>query len=653
MALLPGGMGTLGGTPGPLIPSQIGSMGGTVPTGGNLAPGSASGSIPFTGGGPTSTSLLSGVHTSLNSSSPTGGQVNLSPAMSWGAHPQYFQSPAANVNGAQPGSTVYGGGTGAPLKVDSSGNVTLPNGQTMTAAQYQAYGSNYNPGASDIAYTNTMRTGASGSQSAVGRWINGQWQPETNPYALQDWAKNIGTSPSNLVNPSGGSAALSNGWNASAPTSGSAAASGVMGTGGMNSASHPAVTGSTQTPIGAPTSSNAGGDIHGTMNALPTPTPSLIPTNTSPSAYLAQPVTAGQLGPQQPVATPPAYTAAGSKGDFAQGTNWNVTPSQTVAGQYTQLMSGANPAIQAAEAATTRAYAAHGGSNDLMAQNAAAMQGSQLALQIASQDAQTNAAAGQYNANVANQFATNLNSFVQNSMLSTQNFQQGISMLSAQTNQQLQLMSAQLNSNAIQAGININSFAQQTQIGLNATLQQMNAQYGMTLGQMGYGAAISSAQAWQQYGMNVRLNYLGNVAQQQAALMNTIATIQTNPNITSSQAASAMQSAINEFNAFMTQYSAYSAAMMPSSATAAPNGTYNNSNYEYGYINPGWPSPTGPTTGSNVTLNNGIPTGAPNTGAAAGTGTVTDTPTSTLIPMGAGGTNPQGRPIVGVGPRGY
>ena len=161
---------------------------------------------------------------------------------SWPAGATMLPTPAANINGAQPGSTVFGGGTGPGLKVDAQGNVTLPNGQTMTAAQYSAFGSNFNPGASDVAYSNVMGNGAAQGQSAVGQWANGQWQPETNPYALQGWAKNLGTTTSNLVNPSGPASNLSNGWGASTPalgggtpaTSGSAASSGMMGTGGMN-----------------------------------------------------------------------------------------------------------------------------------------------------------------------------------------------------------------------------------------------------------------------------------------------------------------------------------------------------------------------------------------------------------------------------------
>ncbi len=91
--------------------------------------------------------------------------------------------------------------------------------------------------------------------------------------------------------------------------------------------------------------------------------------------------------------------------------------------------------------------------------------------------------------------------------------------------------------------------------------------------------------------MNVRLNFLGNVGQQQASLMNTIALIGSNPNITADQAQNATLTAINEFNTFLKQYGTYSASMMPASNTGTSSGTYNNSNYSYKHVDSGsWPA---------------------------------------------------------------
>ncbi len=635
---------------------------------------------------PTSTGLLSGVSTSLNPSSPTGGQVDLLPggsgstapsspgygsgstlwgnpkatsaaksgslmpaggsgSMSWPAGATMQPTPAANVNGAQPGSTVYGGGTGPGLTVDAQGNVTLPSGQTMTAAQYTAYGSNFNPGASDAAYTNVLGTGAAKGQSAVGNWVNGQWQPETNQYALNDWAQQLGTTPGNLVNPNGGAGALSNGWSISNPsaatpaavtpaTTGAAAASGAMGTGGTNPGGASAATGASMQPAvsatpaatqnsGSPTPSNAGGDIQGTMASVSPSTSAVVGsgTTTSASSLLPTPYTATSFGAQQPVTTPsPNSYVAGYQAQAAGPTAWNVQPNQTVQGQYAQLMAAGNPAIQAAEQATLRSYAAHGGGNDLMAQNAAAMSGSAVALSIAGQDAATFAAAGQFNASAANTFNAQLNQFIGNAQLSSQNFQQGMSMLNAQTNQQMTLMAAQVNASAATASINLNSFQQQTAMSLNATLATMNAQFGLNSQAAIQSAGLQSQAAWQQYGMNMRLNYLGQISNLQGNLMNTIGQIQSNPNITATQAQGAVSDAINQFNTYLTQMNAFYGALMPqgSNTTPSSNGTT--------MTGTGVPTTPGTTTPpSNLTSGQGASSGIMGTGGTNTGGTAAST----------------------------
>lgn len=315
--------------------------------------------------------------------------------------------------------------------------------------------------------------------------------------------------------------------------------------------------------------------------------------NTSANSLLPGGFNQGDLGVAPSQATPPSpqtYIDQAKANEVGPAT-WNVTPDQTVAGQYANLMNTPNEAIQAAEQKTIRNYSASGGRNDLMAQNAASMTGSQIALTIATQDAQTNAAAGEFNATQANAYNQALNQFTDNALLSKQNFDQGVAMLGAQTNEQLKMLTANVNATAATSSIQLNTALAQTKINLNATLATMDKQFGQNVTMAGVNAGIANAQSWTQYGQQIRLGYLSAVNQQQAALQSTIAAIQSNPNITQAQAAGAMSDAINQFNTFVSQLGAYSAAMMP---TAAPGSTtYNSPAYAYNYI----PAASWPNTG--------------------------------------------------------
>lgn len=278
--------------------------------------------------------------------------------------------------------------------------------------------------------------------------------------------------------------------------------------------------------------------------------------------------------------TAASYTP-GEASQLGGATNWNVTAPQTVAGQFAQDMSQANPAIQAVEQQTIRANAAHGGANDLMAQTAATMAGAQVGLQIASQDAQTNAAAGQFNASAANQFSQQQNQFIQNATLSQQNFQQGVAMLHDQTNQSFQQLYAQVEAGAATASTNVKATLDTTQASLKSTLAQMGQQFADTTSQAAQQEGYNVYNANTQYGMNVQLSYLSSVNTQQASLMQTIAQIQSNPNINTAQANAAIQNAVDQFNSFMTMNNAYYSSMMPASGTSgvgttaggAPTGT--------------------------------------------------------------------------------
>lgn len=293
---------------------------------------------------------------------------------------------------------------------------------------------------------------------------------------------------------------------------------------------------------------------------------------------------ANLLSPNAPPdATTPGASdyAAGIKTDLSGPTPWNITAPQTVAGQYANLMATGNPAIQAAEQSTIRAHAANGGNNSLMAQTAATLAGSQVALTIAQQDAQVNAQAGQYNATVANTFAEAQNQFVQNATLSQQNFQQGVALLKDQTSQSMQQLFAQVQANAAEASTSLKSQLVSIQANMNATMETMDKTFAQQTAtaatQEGYAkenAAITEgynqANADQAYGNNVRLSYLSSVNTNQTALMSTIANIQSNPNINTTQAQAAVQQAVDQFNSFMTMNNAYYSAMVPTASASNP-----------------------------------------------------------------------------------
>lgn len=278
---------------------------------------------------------------------------------------------------------------------------------------------------------------------------------------------------------------------------------------------------------------------------------------------------------------PSAQSYINSVEGQAQGpTNWNVTPDQTVAGQYAKLMGGGNEAIQAAEETTMRANAASGGRNSLMAQNASTLAGSQVALSIATQDAQTQAQSAQYNANAANTFAQNMNNFVESMTSNQQSFDLGYAQLKNNFNVNMATVYAQVEQGAAAASENVKQTIATTQVSTNATLEQMDKTFSQNVAETEMQNQFANESAWTNYGMQVRASYLSSVNQQQTALMQTIAAINGNPNINSTQAAAGIQSAVSQFNSFMTMNNAYYSSMVPGSDTAT-----------YQAYNPsGWPN---------------------------------------------------------------
>lgn len=314
-------------------------------------------------------------------------------------------------------------------------------------------------------------------------------------------------------------------------------------------------TGQTAPAIGTPTGYDIGAGVKDS-------TTDLLPTNFSPQTM---------VGPALPDAvTPPTSTYSNQQAALQNDpTTWDVTKDQTVAGQYADLMKAGNPAIEAAEQATIRANASHGGGNNLMTQSAAAMSGSQVALTIATTDAATQAQAAQFNAGAANDFKKAQDAFNDNMLLSKQNFDQGIATMKDQTNQNIQQLYAQVEANAATQSTNLKATIAQLQAQTNATMETMDKTFSQNIATLGLQQQYANDNAWTQYGMTVRTGYLTSVQTQQTNLMQTIAEIRANPNATAAQAASAVQDAVTQFNSFMTMNNAYYSAMVPTG-----NGSY-------------------------------------------------------------------------------
>lgn len=425
----------------------------------------------------------------------------------------------------------------------------------------------------------------------------------------------------------------------------------------------PAPSASSATPApSAATDPNSGALLNGVSTQIDpnSPTGGYVNVNTnvgagvdtSANSLLPGGFQQSQLGVQAPSSSTPdpsTYVSA-AQAQTTGPTAWNVTPNQTVAGQYASLMGeggGAiSPAVQAAEQAVLRSNAAHGGANDLMAQTAATQAGSNVALTVAQQDAQVNAAAGQYNATQANSFATQMNTLVDNAQLSRQNFDQALGTLNAQTSQQLQLLTANINANAAETSTSLKAAIDQAQVSLNSTLAQMGQSYNYSTAEQLNAAGIQNSQAWTNYGMQVRLNYLSGVSTQMNALQQEIANISANPNITSAQAQGAMTDAVNEYNTLVAQMGSYSSAMMPVGGTGA---TYNSPSYNYSVVDStSWPgtgvstSGTGGGSASNGFFLNPSALNAQPTSVAPATNPASAASAATGTPASAGGGSGEG-----------
>lgn len=166
-------------------------------------------------------------------------------------------------------------------------------------------------------------------------------------------------------------------------------------------------------------------------------------------------------------------------------TFWDVTGDELVEDRLAGLFEAGSPVLEAYQNATERAHLAAGGQNSLMARQAGVAALSQMAFNIASQDAQTIARSREFNAAMSNQFGLAQQTFIYNALLSDQNFRQGMEMQRAQLAAQ-----ANIQASAAAAASRAQTSAQNHQMAMareamQHSLDMANLQHGQALEIMG------------------------------------------------------------------------------------------------------------------------------------------------------------------------
>lgn len=138
---------------------------------------------------------------------------------------------------------------------------------------------------------------------------------------------------------------------------------------------------------------------------------------------------------------PGAIDSSGTGPDDA--TPWEVTDEQTVAGQMDKNYDRNNPFMQKAAAKAERGWQAQGGQNSLMAQKAGQSAAMDVAFKMSFEDAKTYARSAEFNAAMKNQFGLAEQRFIQNSLLSEQNYGQAVELQTQMIAGQLEGIRAQ------------------------------------------------------------------------------------------------------------------------------------------------------------------------------------------------------------------
>jgi len=139
----------------------------------------------------------------------------------------------------------------------------------------------------------------------------------------------------------------------------------------------------------------------------------------------------------------PGASESSGTGNDPTMTPWEVTDEQTVAGQMEKNYDRNSPFMEKAAEEGQRKHLASGGQNSLMAGKAGQVAAMDVAFKMSFADAKTYARSAEFNAAMKNQFGLAEQRFIQNSLLSEQNFNQAIVMQTQMIAGQLEGIAAQ------------------------------------------------------------------------------------------------------------------------------------------------------------------------------------------------------------------
>ena len=318
---------------------------------------------------------------------------------------------------------------------------------------------------------------------------------------------------------------------------GAGTAGGVAGPGGANTA--PSAVGNPPTAKNAPAPSQPGSVL--TPQPKPVGTPGVdvpdVQHTSGPTGYEADPSvfvnnTPGKTAEPAPAADLGGYdNVTPTVSEFANSAiptdkfinapadytveQWDVTSEQTVAGQFASIMDSDNPAFQVVAEQVRRAAAANGQQNSAMANRGMAMAVAQVGFQIAAQDAATFARSAEFNATMANQFGLAQQEFMNQALLSDQNYSQGLMMLRESHKANVELADQQLRGQLAVVGAQASAQLQAQQLQAQNVFDQMDLAHSQQLSQMqaqlasqtqlqGQQGAIQHSLATQQQGFQLQ-----------------------------------------------------------------------------------------------------------------------------------------------------
>jgi len=122
----------------------------------------------------------------------------------------------------------------------------------------------------------------------------------------------------------------------------------------------------------------------------------------------------------------PGAFKTSNTGNDPRPSTWDVTREQTVKGQLEDNYDRGSPFMEKAGLEAERKHLAGGGQNSLMAKKAGQSAAMDVAFKVSFADAATYARSAEFNAAMKNQFGLAEQRFIQNSLLSEQNYKQSV-----------------------------------------------------------------------------------------------------------------------------------------------------------------------------------------------------------------------------------